>query len=173
MRPLLTRRFMHLRDGFRIWDLKLLDPIGSAPGESLAPRAAAVAFGATAPRARAMVRGREERGVPGQAFNPLTGAGYVSPKEGDYDRPIKAGLAAEELVVEVWGGLGESTDGLIRKAAEQRANRLTHAEFEREATWATRKFVPFVMQRISVAVQIAAATEIRQALGRGMGPDSA
>ena len=61
----------------------------------------------------------------------------------------------------------------IRKAAEQRANRLTHAEFEREATWATRKFVPFVMQRISVAVQIAAATEIRQALGRGMGPDSA
>ena len=51
--------------------------------------------------------------------------------------------------------------------------RLTHAEFEREATWATRKFVPFVMQRISVAVQIAAATEIRQALGRGMGPDSA
>ena len=71
----------------------------------------------------------------------------------------------------MWGGLGESTDGLIRKAAEQRANRLTHAEFEREATWATRKFVPFVMQRISVAVQIAAATEIRQALGRGMGPD--
>lgn len=71
----------------------------------------------------------------------------------------------------VW--LGASTDGLIRKAAEQRANRLTHAEFEREATWATRKFVPFVMQRISVAVQIAAATEIRQALGRGMGPDSA
>ena len=68
---------------------------------------------------------------------------------------------------------GASTDGLIRKAAEQRANRLTHAEFEREATWATRKFVPFVMQRISVAVQIAAATEIRQALGRGMGPDSA
>ena len=58
-------------------------------------------------------------------------------------------------------------------AAAQRANRLTHAEFEREATWATRKFVPFVMQRISVAVQIAAATEIRQALGWGMGPDSA
>ena len=49
-------------------------------------------------------------------------------------------------------------------------DRLTHAEFEREATWATRKYVPFVMQRISVAVQIAAATEIRQALGRGLAP---
>ena len=51
----------------------------------------------------------------------------MSPKKGDYDRPIKAGLAAEECLVEVWGGLGESTDGLIRKAAEQRANKLTHA----------------------------------------------
>ena len=70
------------------------------------------------------------------------------------------------------GGLGPSTEGLIRKAADARSNRLTHAEFEREATWATRKYVPFVMQRISVAVQIAAASEIRQALGRGMGPDS-
>ena len=69
-------------------------------------RAASKIAVATAPRARAMVRGRAERGVPGQAFNPLTGAGYVSPKEGDYDRPIKAGLAAEELLVEGWGGLG-------------------------------------------------------------------
>ena len=63
--------------------------------------------------------------------------------------------------------------GTRQHPSKQRANKLTHAEFEREATWATRKFVPFVMQRISVAVQIAAATEIRQALGRGMGPDSA
>ena len=68
------------------------------------------------------------------------------------------------------GGLGKSTDKLIREAAAQRANRLTHAEFEREATWATRKYVPFVMQRISIAVQIAAASEIRQALGRGLAP---
>ena len=55
----------------------------------------------------------------------------------------------------------------FRKAADERSNRLTHAEFEREATWATwatRKYVPFVMQRISVAVQIAAVSEIRQAL---------
>ena len=28
-----------------------------------------------------------------------------------------------------------------------------------EATWATRKYVPFVMQRISIAVQIAAASD--------------
>ena len=46
--------------------------------------------------------------MPGKAFCPLTGAGYVSQKKGDYDRPIKAGLLAEELLVEVWGGLGGS-----------------------------------------------------------------
>ena len=85
-----------------------------------------------------------------------------------------AGAKRNEVSSRVAVHSGEEwRNGLIRKAAEQRANRLTHAEFEREATWATRKFVPFVMQRISVAVQIAAATEIRQALGRGMGPDSA
>ena len=35
------------------------------------------------------------------------------------------------------------------------------------ATWSTRKYMPFVMQRISVAVQIAAASEIRLAMGVG------
>ena len=39
--------------------------------------------------------------------------------------------------------------------------------------WSTRKFAPFVMQRISVATQIAAASEIRQALGMGMAAASA
>ena len=39
-----------------------------------------------------------------------------------------------------------------------------------EATWSTRRFMPFVMQRISVAVQVAAATEIRQAMGVGLAP---
>jgi len=43
---------------------------------------------------------------------------------------------------------------------------------EAEATWSTRKFTvftPFVMQRISVAIQITAASEIRQALGHEPG----
>ena len=104
-------------DGFKIWDVKLLDSIGSSPGEKLAQRAATVAFGATAPVARALVRGREERGVPGQAFCPLTGAGYVSAKDGDYARPIKAGLDAEELLVEVWAGRRRGSSAERRRCA--------------------------------------------------------
>ena len=40
--------------------------------------------------------------------------------------------------------LGPSKHGGARpsKAADARSNRLTHAEFEREATWATRKYIP-------------------------------
>ena len=49
-----------------------------------------------------------------------------------------------------------------------RGNKLTHGEYEAEATWSTRKFTPFVMQRISVAIQIAAASEIRQALSMSL-----
>ena len=56
---------------------------------------------------------------------------------------------------------------LLKGAAEARANKLTHGEYETEATWSTRKYTPFVMQRISVAVQIAAASEIRLAIGVG------
>ena len=41
-----------------------------------------------------------------------------------------------------------------------RGNELTHSELETEATWPTRKFMPFVMQRISVAGHVAAASEI-------------
>ena len=61
----------------------------------------------------------------------------------------------------------------LRHPQTARGNKLTHGEFEAEATWSTRKFMPFVMQRISVATQIAAASEIRQALGMGMAAASA
>ena len=61
----------------------------------------------------------------------------------------------------------------MREIARNRPLHATHGEFEMEATWSTRKYMPFVMQRISVAVQIAAATEIRQAMGVGLGPSAA
>ena len=57
-----------------------------------------------------------------------------------------------------------------RCAATSNKLTLTHGEYEAEATWLTRnrKFTPFVMQRIFVAIQIAAASEIRQALGMSL-----
>jgi hypothetical protein len=53
---------------------------------------------------------------------------------------------------------------LIQEAAEVRADKLTKGEYD-EATWATRSFSVFVMQRISVAVHVCAAEEIARACG--------
>ena len=66
------------------------------------------------------------------------------------------------------GGLGSTLVELRKEAAAMRGNKLTHGEYEAEATWSTHKFTPFVMQRISVAIQIAAASEIRQVLGMSL-----
>ena len=71
------------------------------------------------------------------------------------------------MLIETTDGVGPALLELLKGAAEARANKLTHGEYETEATWSTRKYVPFVMQRISVAVQIAAASEIRLAMGVG------
>ena len=156
-----------LRD-LKIWDLKLLDPFGSTPALDMSARGAFVAFGNTACHAREMVRGREARGRAGDgAFSPLTGAGEVSAIPGDYARAQRLGHTVGELLVETTGGIGPALLELLKGAAELRANKLTHGEYETEATWSTRKYVPFVMQRISVAVQIAAASEIRLAMGVG------
>ena len=68
------------------------------------------------------------------------------------------------------GSIGPALLELLKGAAEARANKqcnVTHGEYETEATWSTRKYMPFVMQRISVAVQLAAASEIRLAMGVG------
>ena len=88
---------------------------------------------------------------------------------GDYAKAQRLGHFVSELCVETFGGLGSTLVELIKEAAAMRAgNKLTHGEYEAEATWSTRKFTPFVMQRISVAIQIAAASEIRQALGMSL-----
>ena len=74
-----------LLDGeLTVFDLKVFDPIGST-SESAGERGGHVGFGNTAERANDVVLGRRGRGAAG-FFNWRTGAGYVSPKAGDYAR---------------------------------------------------------------------------------------
>ena len=44
-------------------------------------------------------------------------------------------------------------------------------EYYDETTWAARKWLPFVLQQISVAVQLAMAQEIAEALGLSVAAD--
>ena len=54
--------------------------------------------------------------------------------------------------------------GLLKRAAEQRMNRLTHYEYD-QTTWAARSWSTFSAQKLSVAVHLAMATELAVALG--------
>ena len=73
---------------------------------------------------------------------------------GDYARAQRLGHTVGEMLVETTGSIGPALLEVLKGAAEARANKLTHGEYETEATWSTRKYMPFVTQRISVAVQI-------------------
>ena len=124
-----------------------------------------VAFGNTAENAQEVVNGREQRGQPGDGtFNRRTGAGYVSPKPGDYAKARSRGVECVPLLVETFGGFSPQLLELIGEAAEIRQDKLTKGEYD-EATWATRGFSVFIMQRISVAVHVCAAEEIARACG--------
>ena len=69
-------------------------------------RGSFVGFGSTAPRGQLLVHGPRERLGPPANFIASTGAGYVSPKDGDYARAEAMGLRVVLMLVEAFGGLG-------------------------------------------------------------------
>ena len=80
-----------------------------------------VSFGNTAGRGRDVVLGRRQRGKKGdKAFNPRTGAGYVSPIAGDYARAQACGVTCVPLLNDTFGGLSPALYGVLRTAAESR-----------------------------------------------------
>jgi hypothetical protein len=154
-----------LRDGLLAMDLKVLDPVGSVAGD-VPHRGGFVAFGNTREEARELVVGRAQRGAEGDGtFKRTTGGGYVAPKDGAYKKAMDKGVAVRELLVEVWGGIGDGLLELLREAAAFKGNKLSAAEYDGETTWSARTWMTFAMQRISVAVQKAVAKELSDALG--------
>ena len=144
--------------------------ISSTPGKT-GERGAYVGFGNTAGRARDVVLGRRQRGKKGdKAFNPRTGAGYVSPIGGDYARAQACGVTCVPLLVETFGGLSPALYGVLCAAAEWRSNKLSASEYD-ETTWAARSWMTFVAQRLSVAVQLSMAQEAAEALGLSVAAD--
>ena len=104
------------------------------------------------------------------SVNRRTGAGYVAAKAGDYARALDNGLEVVPLLVETFGGLGSGLWEVLRQAADWRQDKLTSSEYD-ETTWAARKFMPFAVQQVSVAVHLAMAEEIAGTLGLAVGAD--
>jgi len=167
-RPDLTAIGRGRGGGLLVGDLKLLCPIGCNAGECDV-RASFVALGATLPKARLMVHGLAERGVPSgpggvTAWNWRLGQGYVAAVDGDYARAEELGVDVRCLLVETFGGLSPALCELLQLIVDERQNRLTHNEYD-QTTWAARTWRAFAVQRLSVAVHLAAATEIVRATG--------
>ena len=146
-----------------VGDVKLFDAIGS--GGVPHGRGAYVAFGNTRPRARALVLGLLRRGKAGDgAWDWARGQGYVEGKAGAYARAIEAGCTVVPLLFETFGGFSPEVAGLLKSLGEARQNRLNTGEFDL-SSWSSRTWMSYATQRLSVAVHMAAAGEIIQALG--------
>ena len=122
-----------------------------------------VSFGGTQPAADERVHGRRERGQKGKRFNPKTGLGRVAAKEGQYERAEANGLEVQALLFEVWGGFSPAVVELLQRAAGVRGNKLRKSEYD-EASWSTRTWATFAVQRVSCALVCAVATEVANAL---------
>ena len=81
-----------------------------------------------------------------------------------YARAKGNGCEPLAALIESFGGFSPELMGLLKRAAEQRMNRLTHYEYD-QTTWAARSWSTFSAQKLSVAVHLAMATELAVALG--------
>ena len=68
------------------------------------------------------------------------------------------------LLIETFGGLSPAVCEILRQIAEQRQNRLRSDEYD-YATWSTRSWRAFAVQKLAVATQRSAAMEIARAMG--------
>ena len=78
-------------------------------------------------------------------------------------RAEACGLEVQALLFEVWGGFSPAVIDLLRRAAEERGNKLRKAEYG-EATWSTRTWTTFAAQRMACALIRAVSTEVAHAL---------
>ena len=169
-----TRPDLHLahrgrRGGSALGDVKLYDDLGGEGRASV--RAASVAFGDSLPRARKYCLGLAERGSPTDgAFRPLDGSGYVPEEAGTYTRALGLGLDVYVLLFGLFGGFSPDVILLLRRAAQDRQNRLSHSEYD-DTTWAARTWMSFSAQKLSVSVHRAAAQDIVNALSLSTATD--
>ena len=139
------------------------DPVGSVPSK-VDTRGAHVAFGNTEPGARLEVNGRAQRGqLGGGCFNRVTGKGYVPAVQGAYARAEEHGAAVDALLFETFLGFGPGVVRLLRRAAEERGNKLRGSEYD-ATTWSARTWMGYAGQRISCALARAVAWELAAAM---------
>ena len=66
-----------------------------------------------------------------------------------------------------WGGFGNGVRKILRQAADQLSNKLSHAQHLDEVTWTTKNWHGLQMQRLSVVLHTAVAWQTVNELACG------
>ena len=107
--------------------------------------------------------GRAQRGAPGDGpFDFTTGAGYVSPKMGDYAGALRIGLDVRPIIQEVTGGLHSLAVATLNAMTREYATRLDGTP---EGGPRSRSYRAFHLARISAAAAQGLAFELAHGSG--------
>jgi hypothetical protein len=124
-------------------------------------RGATEAFGATESFLRTEILG-DRAGTAAKPLLPKRGGGARTAK---YQHALDSGHTVTCLISEVWGGFAPEAVVCLRRLAESRAGLLT-GELA-WATWATRGFMSYHAQRLSLQLHLGVAREIWRAATSG------
>ena len=82
-------------------------------------------------------------------------------KKADYEHALSRGdTDVQMLLFETFGGWSAPVTKLFKKMRDKVQNKLSKKQYEDEVTWSTRTWLALMAQRMSVALQLAAAWEI-------------
>ena len=96
------------------------------------------------------------------------GAPVTAPyKKGDYRFAREKNCDLRLLDFETFGGFGRGVRRLLRQAADQLSNKLSHAQHLDEVTWTTKNWHGLQMQRLSVVLHTAVAWQTVNELACG------
>ena len=84
-------------------------------------------------------------------------------------KPVRAGKSSDLRLLdfETFGGFGKGVRALLRQAADQLSNKLSHAQHLDEVTWTTKNWHGLQMQRLSVVLHTAVAWQTVNELACG------
>ena len=156
--------------GILLGDLKLFDCM-AADVMHIGRAGATVGFGNTLMPAREKMLGHPARGdAADDKYDPQTGNGRLEPKRGDYHFAQAKKHIVYALLFETFGGFAPDTIKLLDHAARQVQNKLNAHEYDL-TTWSARSWKAYATQQLSVRLHKAAAWELGQEAGFGVGAD--
>ena len=91
----------------------------------------------------------------------MDGGGYVAYKKADYAHALsRSDTDVQMYLFETFGGWCNAVKRLFYQMKDKVRNKLSKRQHEDEASWSTRSWLSLQAQRMSVALQLAAANEI-------------